>query len=88
MITSTIMNFGLSILQAVISLLPASQGFPPDVLSAMTTLGGYTGIFSPLISVATLGTCLALAFSVEIGIFGFKTMKWTLSHLPFIGGRG
>lgn len=88
MITGAIINLAYTLLSGIISLLPSSQGFPSDALAAATTIGGYVGVFNPIISVATLATTLSLVFSVEIGIFGFKTGKWIISHLPFIGGRG
>jgi len=88
MITGALMNLAYTLLHGIISLLPTSQGFPADALSSAQTIGGYVGIFSPVISIATLGTTLALVFSVELGVFGFKTVKWIISHVPFIGGKG
>jgi len=88
MITDLFMNFVYGMLVWLINILPASTGFPPEVQNAFTTIGGYTKIFDPLIPWATMATCVALAFSVEIAIFGFKTLKWIISHVPIIGGKG
>lgn len=88
MITGAFINLAYFLLHGIISFLPASQGFPADALAAATTIGGYVGIFDPIISIATLAATLTLVFSVEIGIFGFKTGKWIIAHIPFIGGRG
>lgn len=88
MITGAIINLAYFMLNGIISLLPASQGFPPDALAAAHTIGGYVGIFDPIISIATLAATLTLVFSVELGIFGFKTGKWIVGHIPFIGGKG
>jgi len=71
----------------LIGMFPQSSGFPPEAHSAMQTLGGYFGMFSPIIPMGTLLTCLILAFSVEIGIYGFRTLKWIISHIPLIGGK-
>jgi len=72
----------------LINMFPPSAGFPAEAEVALTTLGGYFGMFSPLIDMPTLLTCLTLIFTVEIGIYGFRTLKWVISHLPLIGGRG
>lgn len=72
----------------LINMFPPSEGFPADAEIALTTLGGYFGMFEPLIPMGTLITCLTLIFGVEIGIYGFRTLKWVISHLPFVGGRG
>jgi len=88
MITTGIINLAYSILNWLINLLPASSGFPTEAHTAMTTLGGYLGIASPLVPIATLLSVLTLIFSIEIGIFGFKTIKWIMSHIPWIGGKG
>jgi len=87
MITNAILNLAYALIAGVINLLPASTGFPSDVHTAMSGLGGYMAIWTPLIPVATLLTTIALVFSVEMGIFGFKTVKWVVSHIPFIGGK-
>jgi len=72
----------------IINWFPASTGFPPEALSSASTIGGYFGMFSPLISISTLLTCLTLVFGVEIAIFGFRSLKWVISHIPLIGGKG
>jgi len=72
----------------IINVLPHGSGFPPEVHDAVTGLGGYLGIWSPIIPISTLATCVGLAFAVEIAIFGFKSFKWIVSHIPWIGGKG
>lgn len=88
MIPDAIINFAYSFIAFFIGLIPPSQGFPTDALTSAQTIGGYVGIFSPVISIATLASTLTLVFSVEIGVFGFKTLKWIVSHVPLIGGKG
>jgi len=72
----------------IIGWFPQSTGFPPEAISSAQTIGGYFGMFSPLISISTLLTCLTLVFGVEIAIFGFRSLKWVISHIPLIGGKG
>jgi len=88
MIFTGIINLAYYILHWLIALLPVSGGFPTEAHTALISLGGYLGIFSPLVPLTTLLTTLTLIFSIEIGIFGFKTIKWIISHIPFVGGRG
>jgi len=88
MILSGIISIGAYLLSWIIGILPDSTGFPDEAHTAMSGLGGYLGIWSPILPIATLGTLVALVFSVEIAIFGFKGVKWVTSHIPWIGGKG
>jgi len=88
MIADALLNFAFNVLSWLISLLPPSTGFPTDVINAFATIGGYTQILDPIIPWSTIATTVGLAFTVEIAIFGFKTIKWLLSHIPWIGGKG
>jgi len=88
MITTAFIDFGYFLLNGIISLFPSSVGFPQAAHDAMAGLGGYVGIWTPILPMATLLTVITLVFSVEIGIFGFKTGKWVISHIPWIGGKG
>lgn len=72
----------------IIGLIPASQGFPPEVLAAAEAVGSKIGIFGPVMDVATLSAVLGILFSAQIGIWAWKSFKWIVSHIPWIGGRG
>lgn len=88
MITGAFINLAYLILDFIMGIFPASAGLPAEAHSAAVSIGGYLGIFSPIVPIATLLTCVTIVFSVEIGIFGFKTVKWIMGHVPFIGGKG
>lgn len=88
MITSIFITLAFSVLSWVIGILPDSSGFPADATTAFQSLGGYLGIWDPILPIATLATCVGLVFAVELGIFAFKSVKWIISHIPWIGGRG
>lgn len=88
MITSIFLSLPYYFIAFVISVIPVSTGFPAEFLEAVSGLGGYISMFDMVLPVATLGTVLGIMFSVEIGIFGFKTFKWVWSHIPMFGGRG
>lgn len=75
-------------LQFIINLFPDGSGFPSGFHTAATTAGGYLKMIDELVPLSTLKTVLLLVFSVEIVIFTFKTLKWLLSHIPYIGGKG
>lgn len=83
-----ILNIIFFFLQFLINIFPAGTGFPAEVHSAFVTLGGYMHTLDSFIPFETLLWCLTLIFGVEIAIFGFKTTKWVISHIPFIGGKG
>jgi len=75
-------------LSFTIGILPTGGVFPTEVHTAFTTLGDYIGFFDVFIPISTVLFCLTLVFGVEIAIFGFKTVKWIISHIPIIGGKG
>lgn len=88
MITTAIINLAYFLINGLISFFPVGTGFPSAAHDAAIALGGYLGILSPLIPTSTLLTCLTLVLTVELAIFGFKTLKWVISHIPWIGGKG
>jgi len=88
MITAAFLSIAYSLLSWLINLLPAGGTFPAEVHSAAVGLGGYLGILSPIAPISTLSTVLLLIISVELTIFGFRTFRWVVSHIPFIGGKG
>jgi len=87
MIMSGLINVVTYLLGGIISLFPSSTGFPSQVSDAFAWLGNYVSILDPIVPIATLSTCIAIVVGVELSIFGFKTMRWIISHVPFIGGR-
>lgn len=88
MIITGIINMAYGVLAWLIGILPASAGIPAEAHSAAISVGGYLGVFSPILPIATLLTTITLVYSVEIGIFTFKSIKWIISHIPWVGGRG
>jgi len=88
MIPNAIILIAYSILSWLIGILPNSIGFPTEAHTAMSGLGGYLAIWSPILPMATMLTVITLVFGVEIGIFSFKGIKWIISHIPWIGGKG
>jgi len=88
MIPNAFINLAFTLINGIISALPDSTGFSSNVTTAATTLGGYFGIFAPIIPLATLASAVAIVFGVEIAIFGWKTIKSIVSHIPQFGGAG
>jgi len=76
------------ILTTLVSVLPSGSGFPEEVHSSATLLGGYARTLDPLLPFDTLFTIITLVVIVEIALLTFRTFKWLLSHVPFIGGNG
>jgi len=88
MIGDLLINFVYWLVSGLISLFPISQGFPPEAHEALQSLGGYFGMFDALMPIDTLLTVLTLVFTIEIAVFGFRSLKWILAHLPYVGGKG
>jgi len=88
MITSFLVSFAAYVLQTLVAIFPSSAGLPPDVTAALTQFGGYVGVLDPILPIATLATVFALVITFELSIFGFKALRWLISHVPFVGGRG
>ena len=88
MITNVFISLGYSIVSFFISLFPAGTGFPSSIHSAFSSLGGYLHILDPIFPISVLLTCVTMIFVVEIALFGFKTFKWIVSFIPFVGGSG
>lgn len=88
MIVDLFIDTAFYVLGWISGLFPTSTGFNTDVQTAFSTLGGYFGMFSGVLPMDILAITVGLVFSVEIAIFGFKTLKWIASHIPWIGGKG
>jgi len=88
MILTAIINLAYTLIHWLIQVFPASTGFPAEASTAFTSLGGYAGVFSPILPLSTLATCVGLVLSLELGIFAFKSIKWIISHIPWVGGKG
>lgn len=88
MIIDAFINFGIYFISLLIAAFPQSQGIPAEATTAFSSLGGYLGVWSPILPIETLATCVGIVLALEVGIFGFKTIKWIISHIPWIGGKG
>ena len=88
MILTGIINLAYLLISGILLILPAGGSFPTEAHEAMAGLGGYLGMWSPILPITVLVTCLTIVFSVEIGIFTFKSVKWIISHIPWVGGKG
>lgn len=87
MITNAIINLGYYLISFIIGIFPTGGGFGVDIHNSAKMVGGYLDIISPLVPITTLLATTTLLFTFEIGVFGFKTLKWIVSHIPFIGGK-
>jgi len=85
MITTALINFAYYLLSGITALLPQSSGFPPEVGTAFTYVGGYVKMLDPLIPIATLGTAVSIVISVELLILGFRMLEWIYKKIPIIG---
>jgi len=88
MITDALINAGYWVISTLISILPSGGDFPQTVHDASATLGSYWGMFDPIAPIGTVAACLTIVVTVEVAIFGWKSFKSIISHLPQIGGAG
>jgi len=88
MISTMFINLASYILGGIIGLFPVGTGFSATIHNAFKGLGAYLGILDPLVPIATLISAVSLVIGVELAIYGFRSLKWLISHLPAVGGRG
>lgn len=88
MITDIFLQIILFILQTILFIFPASEGFNSETITAITTIGGYTTIINALVPMDTLGQIFGLVVAFEVLVFTFKGLKFILGYVPFVGGRG
>jgi len=88
MIITAIINVAYFVLNLIVGIFPTSSGFPAEVETAFQVLGSYLAAVNDFLPLDTILSALLLLFSVEIAIFGFKTIKWLISHIPWVGGKG
>ena len=85
MITTAIIYTAYYVLGFFVEIFPRSDGFPSEVATAFSTLGGYVGMLDPLVPISTLATCISILIAMELIIFAFKTLTWIFSKVPIIG---
>lgn len=83
-----IINIIYSFLNFLINLFPTGTGFPEDFHTSATMLGGYLQMLDVILPIEALAICITTLITVELALFGFKTIKWAISHIPWIGGKG
>lgn len=87
MITTAIINLAYSVVSWFIGLFPVGSTFPEEVHSSVLWLGGFFMLLNDIIPISSLVAIIVLVFSLELSLFGFRTLKWIISHLPFVGGK-
>jgi len=88
MIITAFINILVYLMETAISLFPFGEGLPVEVHESATYIGSYAKTFDAILPINTLFTVLTILITVELIILTFKSFKWLISHIPFIGGRG
>lgn len=88
MIFNALLFIASKIVTWILSLFPISTGYPSSVFDIAQTVGSYLYTFDFVLPISTLYTCFFLFLSVQLSIYAFKSAKWIISHIPWIGGRG
>jgi hypothetical protein len=88
MIITALINLASFIANTLLVPFPTSSGFPTEVNDAIAFIGSYAGILDPIVPIQTLATVVGLVVTFELAVFAFKGLRWLVSHVPFVGGRG
>ena len=88
MIITAFLQIVTYLMGIALSIFPDAGGLPSDVHSGATIIGGYARTLDGILPFNTLFTVVSIVVSIELLIFAFKSFKWLISHVPFIGGRG
>jgi len=88
MITDAFLEIVKYLLTLTLSVFPNSEGLPTIVHSSAVAIGGYARTFDAILPIDTIFTVVSLVITVQLSILAFKSFKWLISHVPFIGGRG
>ena len=87
MIVTAIINLAYNLISGIISLFPVGQPLPQTVHNAVISIGGYFHILDPLVPISTMATIVGLIFAFEISLFAFRTLRWVIAYIPFVGGK-
>lgn len=85
MISTAFIMMAYQILGFFLLIFPISTGYPSEIQTAMSWIGGYLGMLDPLVPKETLLATVTIVFVVELVIFGYKLLTWIVSKIPFIG---
>lgn len=88
MITTAFIEIVNYLLTLALSVFPNSTGLPEIVHTSAVAIGGYARTFDAILPIDTIFTVVSLVITVQLGILAFKSFKWIISHVPFVGGRG
>jgi len=82
MIGTALLTILFFFLNAVISILPASEGLPDEIGTAFETIIGLAYDFNSVFPVDTFLTVLGLAVTFHAGIFLFNGLNWVIKKIP------
>jgi len=88
MIFSAFVYLAAYVLATLVAVLPEGEGFPDEVTAAFSTMAGYVQILDTLLPLSTLAAVLTILVAADLAVFAFKSLKWLISHIPLVGGRG
>jgi len=80
MVTDAIINFIVSIIQYVISLLPVYSGLNPEIVTAVTYMQTTVTKLQYLVPLSTLYTIFAAVVTIELSIAIFRAIAWLLHY--------
>jgi len=82
MITDFVLSIPLFFVRAFVSFIPASDGLPAGVSSAISSAVSYMNGLSYFFPIDTFLTVTVLILSVEAGILLWNSINWILRKIP------
>jgi len=85
MILTALISIITAFINILISALPDSQGFPPEVTTAFTNMFGYINTASFLLPVDQMFSAILVSTAIYNYSLAFKIFNWVISKIPFVG---
>jgi len=85
MISTAFVYLAYYLLTILLTVFPSSTGFPPEIATAVTQVGGYTAIINAVFPLDVLSDVVIAVITFELIIFAFKTIRFVFGYVPLVG---
>lgn len=88
MILDALIFLAVAVGNFILQIFPQHDGFPQEFTDGVSTFSGYLANLSPVLPYGTILSVVSLVLLYQFTVMGFNGIKWFMSHIPFIGGKG
>lgn len=88
MIVDAFIYLAGSIILLLVQIFPKESTLGLDFSGAFDYAGQYVTFLNGIAPLDTMMQCLTLIISIEITVLLFKAIKWMVSYIPIVGGKG